>query len=62
MSDGPKAITRVYFKVKLQVVINQYGYEESQNAKFEMQHFPTVRECLEKKQARSLASELKDEK
>ena len=42
MSDGPKAITRTCFKNQLQLVINQYGQEESQNTKSEMQHFPAV--------------------
>ena len=40
MSDEPQAITRTCFKVQLQVVINQYGKEESQNTESEMQHFP----------------------
>ena len=48
MSDGPKAITRICLKVQLQVVINQYGQEETQNTKSEMLHFSTVREYLDR--------------
>ena len=48
MSDGPKAITRICLKVQLQVVLNQYEQEESQNTKSEMQHFSAVHEYLDK--------------
>ena len=46
MSDGRKAITRICFKVQLQVVINQYRQEETQNTKSEMQHSAAVHEYL----------------
>ena len=48
MSDGRKAITRICFKVQLQVVINQYRQEETQNTKSEMQHSAAVHEYLDR--------------